>query len=164
MQGVVCCVSAGNSGTSAAYGSNNNYIGVEDVSGLSNMAVTKESLTVASADNITDTDKTIKMSSFSSWGPTYELDIKPEITAPGGNIKSLSSKDGYEVKSETSMASPYIAGSEAIVLNSIKAKGIKVEKDELAQLMKNSLMNTADPIIDSTTNTPYSVRYQGQVW
>lgn len=94
------------------------------------------------------------MSSFSSWGPTYELDIKPEITAPGGNIKSLSSKDGYEVKSGTSMASPYIAGSEAIVLNSIKAKGIKVEKDELAQLMKNSLMNTADPIIDSTTNTP----------
>ena len=50
------------------------------------------------------------MSDFSSWGTTDDLTIKPEITAPGGNIYSvnglLKETDGYEVMSGTSMATP----------------------------------------------------------
>ena len=35
------------------------------------------------------------MSSFSSWGVPGSLEMKPEITAPGGNIYSL--KDGGDL-------------------------------------------------------------------
>lgn len=50
-------------------------------------------------------------SSFSSFGMSAELELKPDIGAPGGNIYStypLSTGDGsgYAVLSGTSMASP----------------------------------------------------------
>ncbi len=50
------------------------------------------------------------MSSFSSWGVPGDLSMKPEITAPGGNIYSVngavSETDQYEMMSGTSMATP----------------------------------------------------------
>lgn len=47
------------------------------------------------------------MSVYSSWGPTWELDIKPEIAAPGRNILStwIQPQGGYAVISGTSMVS-----------------------------------------------------------
>ena len=45
-----------------------------------------------------------KVSTFSSWGSTPTLDIKPEISAPGGNILSVSRGEKYEEMSGTSMA------------------------------------------------------------
>ena len=50
------------------------------------------------------------MSEFSSWGPTSDLKIKPEITAHGGEITS-SVVGGYSIYSGTSMASPNMAGA-----------------------------------------------------
>lgn len=50
------------------------------------------------------------MSDFSSWGPTNDLKIKPEITAHGGEITS-SVVGGYSIFSGTSMASPNMAGA-----------------------------------------------------
>ena len=50
------------------------------------------------------------MSSFSSWGVPSNLTLKPEITAPGGNIYSINGAtpktDQYVIMSGTSMASP----------------------------------------------------------
>lgn len=50
------------------------------------------------------------MSSFSSWGVPGSLEMKPEITAPGGNIYSVDGSvaggTAYESMSGTSMASP----------------------------------------------------------
>ena len=37
------------------------------------------------------------MSDFSSWGTTPDLEFKPEITAPGGNIWSTDNNDGYGI-------------------------------------------------------------------
>ena len=104
----------------------------------------------------------VEMSTFSSWGTTNELDIKPEITAPGGNIKSITSgTDSYEVMSGTSMASPYIAGCEATIINTMSDKGIDLKGISKINYMKNILMNTATPIYEKKTGAPYSVRYQG---
>ncbi|MBE7077823.1 MAG: hypothetical protein E7377_03855, partial [Clostridiales bacterium] len=54
------------------------------------------------------------MSEFSSWGPTHDLTLKPEITAHGGEITSTV-PGGYGEQSGTSMASPNMAGFTAVV-------------------------------------------------
>jgi len=104
------------------------------------------------------------MSTFSSWGPTPTLDIKPEISAPGGNIYSISSGTGYEVMSGTSMATPYVSGASALVLQAVKAAEadgkLKLGDLNYAEFVKLALMNTADPIVDED-GVPYSVRQQG---
>lgn len=41
------------------------------------------------------------MSDFSSWGPTPEIDLRPQISAPGGNIWSTVNNNKYENMSGT---------------------------------------------------------------
>ena len=170
-EGVICCVAAGNSATSSSDSGPKNLLNLKDTAMVGSLAVTNSSLAVASAENTRINndndesfieDKNVRMSQFSSWGPTNELGIKPEITAPGGEIKAACKyEDEYAVLSGTSMASPYIAGSQAVMLNAIKERGLDLEGEELTRFLKNSLMNTADVIIDNSNNIPYSVRYQG---
>ncbi len=55
----------------------------------------------------------IKISSFSSWGPTDDGRIKPDLVAVGVNLFSTSnsSTTGYAVLSGTSMSTPQTSGS-----------------------------------------------------
>ncbi|CAG8698956.1 3626_t:CDS:1, partial [Ambispora leptoticha] len=100
-----------------------------------------------------------KISSFSSLGPSYELDIKPEIAAPGGSIFSTYpiKLGSYETLDGTSFATPYITGCVAILF---EAKG-KLSADETKKL----LMNTAHPIevlaTSNQTATQTSIAGQG---
>lgn len=57
------------------------------------------------------------LSSFSSWGPTWEVDVKPQFASPGGNILSTYPLDlgGYAVLSGTSMACPLTAAIYALI-------------------------------------------------
>lgn len=58
-------------------------------------------------------------STYTSWGPTYEADMKPQLAAPGGQILSTYpvALGSYAVLSGTSMSCPLVAAIYALVAN-----------------------------------------------
>ena len=105
------------------------------------------------------------MSSFSSWGIPGSLEMKPEITAPGGNIYSLQNGGGYQNMSGTSMASPQVAGMAAVVAQYIRANKLTEKTGLTARALAQSLlMSTAVPMYQDYgdgENGYYSVMQQG---
>lgn len=106
------------------------------------------------------------MSSFSSWGVPGSLELKPEITAPGGSIYSVNGAipggQSYENMSGTSMAAPQMAGMTALVMQYLDQAGL-AEKTGLSrrQLAQSLLMSTAQPLTDASTGSFYPVIQQG---
>mgnify|MGYP003274656975 FL=1 len=87
------------------------------------------------------------MSDFSSWGVPGSLELKPEITAPGGNIYSLQNGGGYQNMSGTSMASPQVAGMAAVVAQYVRANKLTEKTGLTARALAQSLlMSTAVPM------------------
>ena len=105
------------------------------------------------------------MSDFSSWGVPGSLELKPEITAPGGNIYSLQNGGGYQNMSGTSMASPQVAGMAAVVAQYIRANKLTEKTGLTARALAQSLlMSTAVPMYQDYgdgENGYYSVMQQG---
>lgn len=56
-------------------------------------------------------------STYTSWGPTYEVDVYPDVAGIGGNVLSTwpLALGGYAVLSGTSMATPQVAAIYALV-------------------------------------------------
>lgn len=81
---------------------------------LRGMHNAKNFLTVAAVNQVLNyTGPTsVTMSNFSSWGPTDDGRIKPEISAKGVAVRSSTSNadDSYGPMQGTSMASPAVAG------------------------------------------------------
>ena len=102
------------------------------------------------------------MSDFSSWGPTPDLGIKPEITAHGGNILSAVTGGSYDRLSGTSMACPNMAGVIALLRQHVMDEYPDIANDpvEVNARINRLLMSTAD-IVLNTNGLPYAVRKQG---
>lgn len=74
---------------------------------------TAKSYTYSTPNNITGG----ALSSFTSWGPNWEMDMKPQYGAIGGNVLSTipQNQGSYGVKSGTSMSCPQAAGMLALL-------------------------------------------------
>ena len=100
------------------------------------------------------------MSDFSSWGPTPDLKLKPEITAHGGNILSSVPGGGYDELSGTSMATPNLCGIVVLIRQYLKEKYPTYDYKQISVMANQMLMSTATIIVDQQAN-PYSPRKQG---
>ncbi len=77
-------------------------------------AVAKNSLTVGAVNKISggySLPSDISMSHFSSWGPTNDGRIKPDIVGAGVQLFSTGPGESYSTVSGTSMAAPNVSGS-----------------------------------------------------
>ena len=127
----------------------------------------KVSIAVQPLDN--SALKTDLMSSFTSYGPVSNLAFKPDISAPGGNLWSTQNNNGYTNMSGTSMASPFIAGTQALASQAMNDKKgsfyeiyQKMSPDERTAFIKTLEMNTASIQPDvSHDNVIVSPRRQG---
>ncbi|MGN0294190.1 MAG: S8 family serine peptidase [Lachnospiraceae bacterium] len=111
------------------------------------------------------------MSSFSSWGVPGDLTLKPEITAPGGNVYSVAGRnltssgvaggtDQYELMSGTSMAAPQVTGMSADLIRYIEENRLFQKKMTNRALAQSLLMSTATPMVSPEGYT-YSPMQQG---
>ncbi len=125
---------------------------------------------VSQDDLIIDNATAGEMSSYSSWGAGPGLELKPEITAPGGNIWSTvldttnTGNEGYtgnySMMSGTSMAAPHMTGIAALTRQYITSSELNVANEDMGDLISQLLVSTAVPLKD-TNGVYYSPRQQG---
>ena len=166
--GTIVDVAAGNE-YSAAYGNKSGknlpYASDPDSSTLGEPSTFAPVVSVASIENARNGRGAYKMSDFSSWGVSPDMRLKPEVTAPGGNIYSSVPGGGYQYKSGTSMATPQITGVSAVVLERVQNDPLfsSLNDRQKVDVVQNLIMGTAVPVVDPGQGggAYYSPRKQG---
>ena len=102
-----------------------------------------------------------QLSDFSSWGVTTDGQLKPDVTAPGGNIYSSFNDNSYGSISGTSMAAPHIAGVAALVKEYLAKKHHELSASQISEIVKALIMSTAKPHFNKQTGAYTSPRQQG---
>lgn len=99
-----------------------------------------EAITVGATDNAD------LVAPFSGRGPSfYEGEQKPELSAPGAEVKSTVSTSGYERASGTSMAAPHVTGLIALMVSADLRDGVRdFTVDELETFMTNTAVDLGE--------------------
>jgi len=89
------------------------------------------------------------MAGFSSRGPVVGVAlIRPDLSAPGVNVPSAWNDGGYETISGTSMATPHVAGTAALVMSVNPA--LKGHPDQVADILRATTVT--DGVTDPGNN------------
>ena len=89
-------------------------------------------------------DSSGAIASFSSRGPGENDGMKPNISAPGVNVRSSLPGDGYGSYSGTSMAAPHLAGAVAVLWGAAPSLVGQIEETQ-------ALLDAAAVDVDDTT-------------
>lgn len=128
---------------------------------------------VEAQDRVTDWELAGQMSEFSSWGAAPGLELKPEITAPGGNIWSSIMDETYigdvgtyndyngryGMMSGTSMAAPHMSGL-SVLMKQYVMDQLGLSSEEAGDLAQKLMVSTAVPLKDDN-GVYHSPRVQG---
>jgi hypothetical protein len=113
---------------------------------ITGSACSKNVLVVAAVNGVTNYTgpSSVTMSSFSSWGPTDDGRIKPDISGMGVNVYSTSSSSNtaYTTMSGTSMASPNVTGT--LVLIQQHYKNLNAGNFMRSATLRGLVCHTAD--------------------
>ena len=131
-------------GTSVPGGTTAGYITTND-STLSLTGGGLSALTIASENSALGTKSA--MAYNSSWGPTTDYKLKPDLTTPGEKSVSIGKNNTLATKSGTAAASAYAAGAGLLVMQHLK-QTTKLTGAELVKAVKLALMNAAAPMMD----------------
>jgi len=105
--------------------------------------------TIPAVDSYRDFGPNDQMADFSSQGPTdVDFRIKPDVVAPGVNVLSsipntfcgTTATSCFAFFQGTSMATPHLAGSAAVLISQAEAAG----RPYTAEQIRSQIVNTAD--------------------
>ena len=117
---------------------------------LAGMGVSKNAILVAAVDEVANYTgpASVNMSSFSSWGPTDDGRVKPDISAKGVNTFSSvnSSTSSYSSASGTSVAAPSATGTLLLLQQYYNEKNNNFMK---AATLRALMIHTADEAGDA---------------
>ncbi len=86
------------------------------------------------------TDADERIADFSSRGPSFWDEIKPDVSAPGVNVRSSLPTDSYGVGSGTSMAVPHVSGLVALLLDA----NPNLTVDDLEEFIRRTAVDLGD--------------------
>jgi len=87
------------------------------------------------------TDSSDQIAPFSSRGPSpCDGQIKPEVAAPGVNIRSSYVDGGYQVWSGTSLSAAHLAGAAALVLSA----NLNLDPEEIKEIVEGTALCLED--------------------
>jgi len=103
----------------------------------------KEAITVGATEEMSS-----EIASFSSRGPVgfgEDVRVKPDVVAPGENIRSAYPGGGYVLMSGTSMATPHVSGIVAMILQVNRS----LSPSEIRDILERTSMDLGDPEKDN---------------
>ena len=92
------------------------------------------------------TNRQDTIAAFSSRGPGQDGTTKPEVVAPGDQVRSSFPGSTYFVMSGTSMAGPHVVGLVALLLQA----NSDLTDDDLANIIEGTAVQKGDPIPNNT--------------
>ena len=151
--GAVACVIYNNTSGSlsmVAYTGNIPHIAISQADGLAIAAAESDQMYVSNEMGLMEVADGNRTTAFSSRGVTANMAMKPEITAPGGQIYSSTDPNisdvYYDAWNGTSMSAPHVAGGMAIVTEYVDNNFPNLSAAEKQERVNQILMSTATPI------------------